>query len=126
MLPSNRSIHHIAPSLRLFIWNSLQVYHHFFFSEGCDCDQSHVPSPWLGSPSDYFPTAPSLRSFVRSDFIRCKLVHVYQHHPLVSTGEVLRVVDTPTSLALKLLVVSSFVSEGADPSKMSNHSLPVS
>jgi hypothetical protein len=51
-LPSNGSMWHIAPSLRLFVPNSLQVYHHFFFSEGCVCDvcdRSCLPSLWLGS-----------------------------------------------------------------------------
>jgi hypothetical protein len=32
LLPSNWYIHHIAPSLRLFIPNSPQAYRHFYFS----------------------------------------------------------------------------------------------
>lgn len=43
------------------------MYWHFFFSECCACDicgWSHLPSPWLGSPSDSSPTAPSLRPLI--------------------------------------------------------------
>jgi hypothetical protein len=35
LLLRNGSMCHIAPSLRLFVPNSLQAYRHFFFSEGC-------------------------------------------------------------------------------------------
>jgi hypothetical protein len=78
-LPSNRPIHHIAPSLRLFVPESLQVYRHFFFSEGCVCevcDLSHLPSLWLTSHGDYSPTAsaaPSLRLLIlRGSLIKCQ------------------------------------------------------
>jgi hypothetical protein len=87
LLPSNGSIHYIAPALRLFVANSLQVYHHFF-SKSCACDvfdQSHLSSLWLGSHGDYSPTAPaapSSRLPVSSGFlIRGQSVQVYHHHP---------------------------------------------
>jgi hypothetical protein len=86
-LPSNGSTCHIAPTLRLFVPNSLQAYRHFFFSEGCPCDvcdRPRFPFPWLGSHGDYSPTAPIapfLKPFALSGSpIRCKLVQVYQHH----------------------------------------------
>jgi hypothetical protein len=46
-LPSNGCTCNIAPSLRLFVPNSLQAYRHFFYSEGCACNvcvRSHLPS----------------------------------------------------------------------------------
>jgi hypothetical protein len=65
----------------------LRAYPHFF-SEGCAydvCDCSRLPSPWLGSHGDYYPTAPtapSLRPLVRSgSLIRHELVQVYDHQP---------------------------------------------
>jgi hypothetical protein len=86
-MPSNRSICHIPPSLRLIILTSLQAYCHFFFSKSCSCDicdWSHLPSLWLGSRDDYSPTvltAPSSRSLVPScSLIRCEPVQVYHHH----------------------------------------------
>jgi hypothetical protein len=113
-LPSNGSTCYTVPSFRLFVPNSLQAYRHFFFSEGCACDncnQPRLPSLWLSSHGDYSPTAPSLRPLVLSSFlIRCKPVQVY-HHQLRSRvpfhsvqAKVPRVGDAPTSLALKLLV----------------------
>jgi hypothetical protein len=136
-LPSNGSTCYTAPSLRLFVLKSLQAYCHFFFSEGwaCDvCERPRLPSPWLSSHGDYSPIAlpaPSLRLLVLSGSLtRCELVQVYHHQPrsrasLVGMGKVLRVVDAPTSLTLKLLVVSSFTSEGAKPSTIPSHSLPI-
>jgi hypothetical protein len=65
LLPSNRSTCHIAPSLRLFILNSLQVYRHFFFCEGCACDicaQPHLPTPWVSFHGDYSQLLPLLPS----------------------------------------------------------------
>jgi hypothetical protein len=86
-LPSNGSTRHIAPSLRLFLPNSLHAYRHFFFFEvcGCDvCDRSHLPSPWLGFHGDYSATAPSLRPLVLSgSLIRSEPVQLY-HHRLCS------------------------------------------
>jgi hypothetical protein len=54
---------------------------------------------------------------------------VYHHQPrsrvpfLSVRAKVPRLVDAPTSLALKVLVVSSLILEGADPSTMSGHLL---
>jgi hypothetical protein len=136
-LPSNRSTCYTAPSLRLFILNSLLAYCHFFFSEGCACDVCdwlQLPSPWFNSHGDYSPTAliaPSLRLLVPSgSLIRYEPVQMYHHQPwsrvlLVGAGKVPRVVYDRTSLTLKLLVVFYFVSETADPSTISSHSLPV-
>jgi hypothetical protein len=115
-LPSNRSVHHIAPYLRLFVL--------FFFSEGCACDvcdRSHLPSPWLGSHGDYPPTAPvahSLRLLVPSrSMIRCQSVQAYRHHPPpVGAQKSSKSGQCSTSIDLKLLEVSSFISVGAKPS----------
>jgi hypothetical protein len=74
-LTSNGSTCDIAPSIRLLVPNSLQVYRHFSFPEGCArnvCDWPRLPSPWLGSFDDYSPTAPSFRPLVQSgSLIRC-------------------------------------------------------
>jgi hypothetical protein len=126
---------YIAPSLRLFVLNSLQVYHHFIFSKGSDCDicdlLAFLPcgSVLMG---DYSPTAPSLRPHIlNGSLIRCGPVQVYHHQPrsrvrfLSVQPKVLRVVNASTSLALELLVVPSFISEGAEPSTMSSHPLPI-
>jgi hypothetical protein len=40
--PSDGSTCDIAPSLRVFVMNSLQAYRHLFFSESCACDVVHV------------------------------------------------------------------------------------
>jgi hypothetical protein len=87
-LPSNDYTYHIAPSLRLFVPNSLQMYRHYFFSEGCACDvcdRSRLPSSWLGSHGDCSPTAvaaPFLRPLVpSSSLIRCEPVQMYPYHP---------------------------------------------
>jgi hypothetical protein len=55
--------------------------------------------------------------------ISCKLVQVYHYHPtfLISGAKVPRMVCAPTSPALTLCAVSSFVSERANPAKMSSH-----
>jgi hypothetical protein len=86
-LPSEVSACHFAPSLRLFVPNSLQALRRLFFSECCAYDirdRSRLPL-WLGSHGDYCPTAPSappLRSFVPSGFlIRCEQVQVHHHIP---------------------------------------------
>jgi hypothetical protein len=122
----------MARSLRLSVSISLQAYRHFFFSEGYACDicvRPRPPSMWLGSHGDYSPSAPSLRPVIpSSSLIRCDPVQVYHHQPWsrvpfqLMQAEGPSEVDVPTSLALKLLVVSSFVSEGADPCIMSYHS----
>jgi hypothetical protein len=127
---------YIVPYLRLFVPNSLQAYRYFFFSEGCACDlcdQSRLPSLWLGFHGDYSPTAstaPSLRPLIPSSSqMMCKLVQVYHYQPRsrvpwwLVLAEVPRVIDAPASLTLKLLVVSSLVSERADHSTMSSHTL---
>jgi hypothetical protein len=64
------------------------AYHHFFFSKGCAwdvCQQPHLPSLWLGSHSDYSPTAPAAPPLgpliLSSSVTRCELVQVYHHHP---------------------------------------------
>jgi hypothetical protein len=84
----------IAPSLRLFVVNGLQAYHHFFFSEGCACNVC----AWFHHPShgSVFPW--SLTSLLsnccrcyllktarpKSSLIGCQSVQVYHHHlPLV-------------------------------------------
>jgi hypothetical protein len=86
-LPSNGSCRN-APSLRIFVPNSLQAYYHFFYSEGCACDvcdRPRLPSPWLGSHGDESstpPAAPSLRPLVPSrSLMRCEPVQVYHHQP---------------------------------------------
>jgi hypothetical protein len=115
-LLSKGSTCHTAPSLRLFILNSLQAYRHFFFSKSCTCDvcdRSRLPSSWLGSHGDYStaPAAPSLRPLIPSgSLIRYKPVQVYHHHYLFQ---------------VLCFDVSSSVSEADDPSTMSTHSLPV-
>jgi hypothetical protein len=128
-LASNEPALYTAPSLRLFVTYSLQVYRHFFFSKGCACDvcdQSHLSPSWLGSHIDHSPTTPYLRLFIpSSSLIRCQSIQGYYHHPSFGPvqAKVPRVVNAPTFMALKLLlVVSSFVPEGADPSTMSSHS----
>jgi hypothetical protein len=131
-LPSDGSKCHIAPTKRLFAPTS-----HFLFFENCACDlryQSRLPSPWIGSHDDYSPTAPtapSLRSLAPSvSLIRCELVQMYHHQPRARVpfgsmqAEVPKVVDAPTSLTLQLWVVYSLVSERAEPSTVSSHSLP--
>jgi hypothetical protein len=86
-LPSNMSTCYIAPSLRLFFPNSLQAYRHILFSDGCVCDvcdRPQLPSWWLGSPGNYFPTAPaapSSKSVVPSgSLINYHSVQVHHHH----------------------------------------------
>jgi hypothetical protein len=70
-MPSKGSTCHNAPSLRLFVPNSIQAYRHFF-SEGCACDVCDWPrllSPWHDPHGNYSPTAPaahSLRQLVPS------------------------------------------------------------
>jgi hypothetical protein len=89
-LPSNGSVCDVAPSLRLFIPNSLRAYCHFFFSKGCACDvcdRSCLPSLWLTSHGDYSPVAPavpSLRPLLPSgSLVRCGPGQMY-HHQLQS------------------------------------------
>jgi hypothetical protein len=55
-LPSNGHIHHIAPSSRLFVPNSLSGYHRSFFSEVSACDDLRL-GVFCG---DYSPTAPNI------------------------------------------------------------------
>lgn len=46
--------------LKVFVPNSLQVNHHFFFSDDCACnicDQSEPSFPWLGFSWFFSPTA---------------------------------------------------------------------
>jgi hypothetical protein len=101
-LPSNGSMWHVAPSLRLFVLNSLQVYHHFFFSEGCACDICNwSPLPWF--LCDCSPAAPSSRLPVLSgSLIRREPVQVYHNHHHIRSvrAKVPRVLSVPTSLAL--------------------------
>jgi hypothetical protein len=63
-LPNNGSTRYIAPSLRLF--DSLQVYRHFFFSEGCAW--SHLPpcDSVFTTITPKAPTTPSLLPLVPS------------------------------------------------------------
>jgi hypothetical protein len=101
-------------------------------------------SPWLDLHGVCFPTSPtarSLRPFILSGSLkRCEPVQVYHHHPsfhimthhnrmqtikiLLSDDEakLSRVAGVPTSLALNLCAVSSFILEAANPSIMSQHS----
>jgi hypothetical protein len=130
-LPGNGSTCYISPST--YRCTTLSS-----FPEVCACDicnQYHLPSLWFVSHSDrspIAPTAPALRPLIpSSSLIRCKPVQVYHHQPLSRVpfwsvwAKVLRVVNVPTSLTLKLLVVFSFVSEGANPSTGSSHSVPI-
>jgi hypothetical protein len=137
-LHSNSSTRYIAPSFRLFVPNGLQAYHHFFFSKGCASDVCvcyHLPSPWLSSHGDYSPTAladSTLRPLNPSDFlIGCQSVQVYSYHLsfhimihkmqtikfllLVGAGKLPRVAGAPTSPALTLCAVSSFILERPIP-----------
>jgi hypothetical protein len=78
-------------------------------------------SPCLGLHGVYSPTAPiapSFRPLVLSGFlIGCQSVQVHHHHPafLIDGGKLLRVAGAPTSLALTVCAVFSFILEGADP-----------
>jgi hypothetical protein len=77
---------------------------------------------WSLSPTA--PAAPSLRQLIPSgSLIRCQLIHVY-HHPsfLLVWTKLARVASAPTTPALTLCAVSSFILEGADPFTMSWHS----
>jgi hypothetical protein len=127
VLPSKRSIRHIAPSLWLFVPNSLTVNHHSFFSESSARDVFL----WLSllSCGDYAPaatTAPSLRA-ARPE--RCQQIQAHQLHPnfRLSLSLFQRWPELPhfrLSYA-KHVSVSSTVSEGADPSTTSSSSLSV-
>jgi hypothetical protein len=131
-LPSNGSTCYSAPSLRLFVPNSLRAYHHYFFSEGCACDdcyRSRLPSPLLGSHDDCsptVPTAPSFRPLVPSgSLIGCESVQVYYHHPTFPIG------GGKSSESGQCSYISGFYSMcrlvfrfgGTDPSTMFSHSL---
>jgi hypothetical protein len=105
LLPTNRSTCYIAPPLRPFVLNDLQVYSHFL-SEGraCDvCSWFQLSLPWLGSHSDYSataPAAPSLKLLIPSgSLVRCLSVQVYYHHPFFWSmqAKVPRMVSAPTS-----------------------------
>lgn len=81
-LPSNRSTSHTAASLRLFVPNSVQAYHHFF-SEGCTCNVCDWSLPSSRGLVLYAITSqlllllPSLRLAVPSgSLIWCELVHI--------------------------------------------------
>jgi hypothetical protein len=85
---------HIAPFLRLFFPNDLQVYRHFFFPEGCACnvrDRSHLPPMARFFRDVYFapaPLAPSLRTLVPSgSLIRSQSVQFFHHHPVFLIDE---------------------------------------
>jgi hypothetical protein len=92
---SSQSLRHIATSLRLFIPNSLQVYHHFFSSEGCACDicaWSQIPprgSVFHGVCSPTGPTTPSLSPLVLNGSLTgWQSVQVYHCHlPPVGASE---------------------------------------
>jgi hypothetical protein len=108
---------HSAPSLTLFVPNTLHAYRHFLFSAGCAfdvCDRPLLSSPWLDFCSDYSPTAPatpSSRALAPSgSLMRCEPVQVYHRH-LISEDCALN--------------ASSFVSDVVDSSTMSSHSLSV-
>jgi hypothetical protein len=122
-LPSNGSIHHTAPYLRLSVPSSLKAYCHFYFSEGC----ASLPSPWLGFHCDYpltAPTAHSLRPLVLSgSMIRCQSVQVYRHHPSPVGACKSSESGQRSYIYVSSAVVSSlfFCFSGADPSTMSSH-----
>jgi hypothetical protein len=100
LLPNNGrclQCHHLAMGLHAtwlppYGYSSVRAYRHTPIC-ACDvCEWSRLPSPWLGSHDDYFPTAPaapSLRPLVPSSpMIRCELVQVYHHQPpLDSVGK---------------------------------------
>jgi hypothetical protein len=123
LLPSNGSTCHIAPSLRLFIPNSLSLCHHSFLSEVSACDVS--PSCKLlgffcGDFSPTAPAAPSLRPLAPSSLRRFQSVQVYHHHPkslfffpLVG-AKLFRVAGTPTFQATTPYATPFSVSEGAE------------
>jgi hypothetical protein len=104
LLPSNGYTCHGAPSLRLFVPNSLQVCSHFFSSKGCACnacDRSHLPSRGSAFRDVHSPTAPaapSLRQLVPSSFLmRCQSVQVFHHHASpISGGKLPKVACAPT------------------------------
>jgi hypothetical protein len=94
------------------------LYYHHLFPEGCAfdiCDRSRLPSTWLDSHGDYFPTT------LAAPFIR----------PLVPSGSVVSASRSRCTTIIFFsegcaLDVSSLVSEGAVPSTMSSYSLPIS
>jgi hypothetical protein len=74
-LPSNGFTCHIPLYLRLFILNSLQVYHYFLFSKGCACDvydRSQLPS--CGSFLKVITIQLLLLLVLSSFLVRCELV----------------------------------------------------
>jgi hypothetical protein len=90
-LPSNGSIHHRVPSVRLFNPYSLQqVYYDSFSSKGCACSRSHHPphgSVLCGVYSPAAPATPSLRLLIPcGSLIGCQPVQVYHHHPDFQIG----------------------------------------
>jgi hypothetical protein len=88
---------YIAPSLRLFVPNSLTVYHRSFFPEGSAPDVFL----WFGLLfcGDYIPTAPTapfLRVLVPSGSpVGCEPVQVYHHHstPKVPLDSVYHIIN---------------------------------
>jgi hypothetical protein len=124
-LPSNGYTRHIAPSLRIFIPNSLQAYRHFFFSEGCACDVCVIGLTFLPVARMFAvftlptaPAAPSLRPLVPSgSLLRYHSVQVYHHHPVFPTGgaKLPIVAGTPTFSALTPCAVCFFRSGGGRP-----------
>jgi hypothetical protein len=118
----------IAPSLRQFIPNILQMYHHFFLSAGCACDicdEFHLHFLWPGSPDDSFPTAHNaslLRMLLLiGSLIRCKIIQVYSF-PFFLQAKLLRVPTIPSPLSPKLSASLYFTSERVDPSPVPRHS----
>jgi hypothetical protein len=86
-LPSSGCTYHIAPSLKLFVLNSLLMCNRSFLSEVSACDVSPSLPLLCFSCSDYSltaPTAPSLRQVIlSSSFLGFQLIHVHPHHPAV-------------------------------------------
>jgi hypothetical protein len=119
---------HIAPSLRLFVWNSLLVYHCSFFSKVSVL----VICLWLGlSRGDYSPTTtttPSLRAHVLSDsLLRFQSIQVCRNQPFSflfhfngGGAKLSRVAGAPTFPALTPCAASFSASEVVGPSTRSN------
>jgi hypothetical protein len=134
LFPRNGPIYHITP-LRLFVPNSLTVYHHFLFSEGYACGFFL----WLGvSPpptgSDHSPTATTthplsalissgtLLRFGQNRFIIFIQNFLFSHSSRGRGGaaKLSHVASASTLLAPALYAVSVSVLEGINPSSTSD------
>jgi hypothetical protein len=101
----------LAIGLHATLFPSLQVYCHFFFSEGwvhAVSDPSNLPSLQLTSHGDYSPSARPLRGLIWfPDKVQASPGVLPPPLPMVH-AKLPRVVCAPISLALKLYAVASF------------------